>query len=1006
MERAVRKPVAFILTLALLLSAFCVPSFGEEQSTSLYNEASTENGIDTGFEKQTEIAGVKSQSYDGARTLSTDSHSGRFSLKIGKTGLTSSAICQIISSDIDLSKYNQVTMWVKTKGLSKVSLYTKLQSVDTLIGEVSGVKPGEWNKITFDLSGVNGGTVPGLYISAEQGKTILIDDIKFEKSFKKVEQWDITGGAVGTNTLSTLSNIDKSMSSDQTNLNEGKNNVAYIENEVVGQITEVKIESGNQSNLASTGTAAYLDCIPASTNSALYALSDNGKVAYYYNSSGGSILTGAIIRKDYTTNDTDIVTFADTKKLLTNEDGSFLALVKNDGSLYYYDAATAIANTTYSQELINSIKTNSVAYLTTISSIAVLDVFIKDDIIYYNCNNTLYMIKKGETESTKIVAAAYFDPNQNDTVNPYVGMGWYSVLTENGGSNYFYVMIRRYNPESGYVVIYREPNVTYGTASSYSVVKGNHSASMILYQVNGNYRILLNANTTTPVSVSLGTVVTSPFFQGDRMFYYNGSQLCQYPGAASLYYAADADEKGEGILYAETYTKLCLTSKTFSFDKELIIDFQSLTGATIPLTNNAIIDKVKFSTLPNQAFVQMKNGDIYSVDLKTKTSRLLINNMTLHQVLSDGKILLSDNSNTARFLIYDPVTSDKKIFRLDNRNTTSAFRITYNENEQTVYYVNNAGKMQQLLLTGSESKARYAFMLNGDGNWWSFKDNAWKKIYTGTDKPSAEVMDSQGMSEEEVTAITESQFKKLTANTGAGTLRIAVYFNTNSGQAVPMLNGIQVTTEDIESYNDSMATYGTRIKEYNKADFRDISAIHIVENKDSTDEIYYFLVANDIPYSIRNGEVCNISKSAVQLFGNVKDNYMDIMTYGMSAKELASFSSEELKEILITNNTTDKFGIVAVIKTMNKDTKEVKLDYVLESLQKRFDDAVTTVKITLIDDTLIQFTSGEVTKEEIEKFADWVADRKYNRGPVFFTFHVGGKYKVINYYMIKMFSVE
>ncbi|HYE68388.1 MAG TPA: hypothetical protein VEA58_07230 [Anaerovoracaceae bacterium] len=423
-------------------------------------------------------------------------------------------------------------------------------------------------------------------------------------------------------------------------------------------------------------------------------------------------------------------------------------------------------------------------------------------------------------------------------------------------------------------------------------------------------------------------------------------------------------------------------------------------------TDISIVARVMYSTQPNQVIAQMENGDIYSIDTRTETSRLIISKMILHDVLSNGRLLLSDMVDTARFLIYDPTTNNKEVFRLDNRNTSQAFTIQFNEGSKTVYYLNNENKMQVLPLTGAETKDKYALMLNNDNKWWVYKNNVWKTIYTGSDCPSVDLMDSMGMIAAEVNAITEKEFLKLPENAKPDNLRIAVYFNSNSPYATPVLKSISVSTKDAEADLDSKAAYGTRIKEYNKADFRDISEIHVTENIDSTDKIFYFLVADDTPYSIRNGEVCDIEMTATQLFGNAKDNYMDIMTYGMSAKELADFPADSLKEILVADNTSDTFGIVAVIKTLNKDTKDVKLDYVLESLQKRFDDAVTTIKITLMDDTLLQYTSGEVSKEEIEKFADWVMDRKYNRGPVFFTFHVNGQYKVINYYMIKMFSVE
>lgn len=978
-----------------------MPSFAADPT--VYSEASIANSLDTSFEKQAEINEVKNASTGGIKSLSNDAHSGRFSLKIGKQGLADKVLCQVVNKQIDTSKFNQITLWVKPKGYSSaLTFYTMANGQSTTIGsiEAKDLKSEVWQEITLSLSSFSG-TVTGLSTWAYGNRTLLIDDICYSKSYTKDENWDLN--ASSNNTLPTemayQAGVGVTLKTTGTSggAYESGDKVASIENPVSGQIMGININNSKletKGNTVSTGQALLIGDIDL-LNSDFYSISTDGNKVYSYNPS-----TNCVELKNMITRETKQIYSGGVKQIVTNKEGSILALVNTASALYLLKEPSET----------NYINFSSKATL--ITSGAIWGVFLEDETLYYNSGNYLYCFKQGL--NTLVGELNYFNLSQPDAEDASQILNSKAYRYRYYTTRWYMGDVRRYDNKL------QQPDTFLASTNNYTgIAKANDLGSMVIYWTCpcssgpiSDYYLIVDSDTAKPKNLSLGNI-TTPYFKGDQLIYYVGTQLykldniSKVPVAISrINYAIDIDDSGDKIAYVENYSSLYIITKSYNFDKELLKEFRNELGTTVKPVSSAAIKTAKFSTQPNQVIAQMENGDIYSIDTRTKTSRLLIGGMVFYDVLEGGKLLLSDMKDTGRFLIYDPTSNTKEVFRLDNRSTATHFTIQLNEAAKTVYYLNKDNKMQVLPLTGAETKDKYAFMMNGDSKWWVYKNNTWTTIYNGSDCPFADLMDSMGMTASEVNAISEKAFQKLPENAKPTSLRIAVYFNSNSPTASPVLKSITVSTKDAEADLSSKTAYGTRIKEFNKADFRDVSAIHVTENKDSADEIYYFLVANDAVYSIRNGETCSIGQNATQFFTNVKDRFMDVMSYGMSAKELADMPADSLKQILITNNTSTKFGIVAVIKTVGKDTKEVKLDYILESLQKRFDDSVTKVTITLTDDTLIQYTTPEVSKEEIEKFADWVADRKYNRGPVFFTFHVGGKYKILNYYMIKMFTVE
>lgn len=1016
MKRNFKQPIVYILCLVMLLTTAAIPSYADSsqsENNQIYREAAIVNELDTGFEKQGEIQEVKANSFNDFRTLSTDTYNGRFALKLGKQGMEQNTFCYIINKDIDLSQYNQVSMWVKAKSYNtSLTFYTLINNEKMAIGSVEStyLKAGTWQEIKLDLSSLGQSKIPGIYAWANNNNTLLIDDIKFSKTYTNTQNWTLNQDSGNTlpSEMMYKENVGvtlKNSTSGSSLAYDTEPKVASIQNSVSGQITGINIDSSNLSNeagLVSTGQAVSLDYIPT-TNSALYSISEDGKKVFYYNQA-----TGYVELKDRVLNNTYQIKKDTVKYIKTNEDGSMLALVDSTSTLYLIPKPESTNDTNITSQAIK------------VTSGAISNMYFKGDNLYYVCNDTLYTKQKDNiNKSVKIGSLSYLGPESvvkydmnkcryNYYVNRHTGYV--------GGRQHYYWQVMRHdnflNNEDFSITTLDINAPYYNMYLQEANIKVNSDGSMVLIRFENTYYLILNSNSKTPTVKTIESPLYFVFTES-QVVYLSGTQEFKLDNnntnpieLKTIVRSLDTSSNGDNLVYAENYSNVYLVNKTYSYDKGIIM--QTTTGTSIsdkPVSSAAIVN-VKFSSLPNQVIAQMENGDIYSIDTKTKTSRLLISDMVLYKTLDNGNLLLSDMKDTGRFIIYNQVSNDKKVFRLDNRCTGAAFNLIFNQKEDSVIYLNKDNKMQEVLLNGAATKDRYALMFNNDGKWWVYKNNAWKVIYTGTTEPSTAEMDSQGMTKDEVNAIPESAFKKMDDNKDTDSLRIAVYFSSNDSNATPVLKGIKVSTEDTQASIDSKTAYGTRIKEYKKADFRDVSAIHVTENKDSADEIYYFLIADGKPYSIRNGETCQINKDASSFFGDVKGNYFDITAYGMSASELAEVPKEQLNEILIANNKGDNFGIAAVIKTIDKDTKNVKIDYVLESLQKRFDDSVKTVSLLLTDDTKIDYTEGQVTKEEIEKFVDWMMDRKYNRGPVFFTFHVGGKYKIVNYYMIKTVSVE
>lgn len=1011
MTKNLKKPIVFLLTIALILSAVTVPTF----ASSLYSEGFISNTLDTGFEKQNEIQQIKSNDCNGFRTLSTDANNGRFSLKLGKQSTENSVFCPIIENTIDLTKYNQVTMWVKTKSYNTaINFYAVVNSNKVTISaiESANLKSGEWQEIKLNLASINASEISGIYTWAYTNKVLLIDDVAFTKNYTSVQNWPLNSGTL--NTFSTQmnykENVGVTLKSNPTNPSayDTEPKVASIHNSVDGQITGIKINSASQDTIT-TDKSNYLDYIVA-TNPALYAISEDGNKVYYYNQ-----MTDYLELKDRVTNQTFQIKKGAIKQIKTNENGSLLAVIDNTSTLYFIIDPKITNNNNFTTQ----------AKMVTSGGIS--NIFFNRDTLYYNLNNILYSLKKDILpNSLKITDLTYSELYKSSEVDA-------SLVSGSSIYRYYYYSkdVNINNLYSNFI-IYRHDNFFPSEDvqissnrlyfSSQVTIKANNSGNLVFYKTldsssrNINYYAVLNANTSTSSIVSLGgDNVTDLLIVGSHLFYYKGNQRYKIDSmnplpvtVSAINYSIDsnANNNEENLIYAEEKeSELFLISKTLNYDKELLIDFGKQKDQNTKI-DSITFKNIKYSTLPNQVIAQMENGDIYAIDTKTKTNRLLINGMVLYRVLDNGKLLLSDMKDTGRFLIYDQVSKEKQVFRLDNRSTGAAFSLTYNAEKHSVIYLNKDNKMQEVLLTGADVKDRYALMFNNDGKWWTYKNNAWQIVSTGSAEPSVGSMDTLGMTAQEVNSLTEKDFSKLPSTASLNTLGLAVYFSSNSQYAPPVLKGITIETEDKEATINSKTAYGTRIKEYNKGDFRNISAIHVTENKDKDDEIYYFLIANDKPYSIRNGQLCKIDKNASSFFNDVKGNFDDILSYGMDASELADLNEASLKKILIDENTTNTFGIVAVIKSFDKNTENIKIDYVLESLQKRFDDNVKSVSILLTDNTLLEYKEGDITKEEIERFADWVMDRKYNRGPVFFTFHIGNKYKIVNYYMIKMFSVE
>lgn len=556
-------------------------------------------------------------------------------------------------------------------------------------------------------------------------------------------------------------------------------------------------------------------------------------------------------------------------------------------------------------------------------------------------------------------------------------------------------------------------------------LKANFDGTKAAFKVYNNLYLYDNL---TGVTTFINTNVTDFEIQKDGTVYYIysdvGNQIiysyisltaapgipCVYrpgivaPGIISL----DVPKAGKQIFYSYSDSAVssnglqCLTFKNDSWgDRLLTKTSKRVDGLWTNFDGTAVF----FQTADGFFSYQISSKALRKLDIPTTS--------VVKEVTDNNELIILDSYDYS-YQVYDPDTDKLKDIRpsdaknpgllsndcgldIDNAGNKMAYVST---NGLSTYYFN-----------GVQRPERYLLSFDGKNSWYSYKNGVWSVVKTGS-VPVAADFDKYGMTIDEVNALDEGDFESLYQN-GRQILHldVAVYFASVDPYITPSLKGITATIKGTGSSGGApgdtlleKALYAKKQQDFNATTWRQIKKIYPVELFPKEAEIYYFVYTDRGNYSFKNKQWTAVDS---QLLTNMEANWIAISQQGITAEDLKTIPEDSLNSLL----PTDNFSIVYAMKVQDLSTEGYISLITVDYVESQFVSNNLVLKLTLTDGTVKQYPN--LTKTEVEDFMNWLNERQYNRGPIFYCIKTGsttpGVVQVngyINYYMIQSVDVE
>ncbi len=392
-------------------------------------------------------------------------------------------------------------------------------------------------------------------------------------------------------------------------------------------------------------------------------------------------------------------------------------------------------------------------------------------------------------------------------------------------------------------------------------------------------------------------------------------------------------------------------------------------------------------------------GDLYSYQVSSETSRKLdVNNdSNIIKVTDDNKLILDDGSDQYR--LYDTETDTLKDIRPADAENSYQFSVD-NSGDKMVYIANNG--LSTYYFNGVERPERYLFSFDGKNSWHTYKEGTWAVVKTGT-TPLEEDFQQHGMTIDEVNAMDESDFAPLYAD-GREVLHFdaAVYFASVDPYITPSLKSITVTLNGGDSYSGDIplekALYTTKSQSFDAYNWRKIRRIYPVEIQPKAAEMYYFIVkdpTNPVYYSYKDNQWTTVS---ADLIADVENNWIAVTQQGMTAEELRA-----IPELALTSQLAGtSFSVVSAMKVDDMSTEGYNSLITVDYVEDLFVLPNLILNITMTDGTIKTYNG--LDEDSVEDFMEWINERQYNRGPIFYRIPTTNDF--INYYNVQFVSVD
>jgi len=589
-----------------------------------------------------------------------------------------------------------------------------------------------------------------------------------------------------------------------------------------------------------------------------------------------------------------------------------------------------------------------------------------------------------------------------------------------------------------------------GVSSTNLAISGDGKRIYYLNPSDNNYLYMFDYNDySTKKATNFSPISFKPSYNGDYVAFKAGDSLYLYNNLTEqtpliTYNAIDFSIAGNGTVYYEDGVDVGAEKlkKYFGFSSTLVTSYYgalsvSRDESTVFVSNNISGTyylhiykntpngfKGTLSTTSSSSFSNLhsnkdgslvffnNNGAFYSYQVSTKSMRKLDISGTIIKITDEDKVIYRDPSYY--YKLYDPDTDTSEDIRPSdavNPATSSDINFSVDDSGNKMAYVSTSG-ISTSFINGAERPERYLFSFDGKNSWLSYKDGVWSAVKTGS-TPVEEDFNQYGMTIEKVNSLTASDFDSLYENgKEVYNFDVAVYFASIDSTISPSLKGIKITMNGSSTESGEVmiekSLFTTKHQDFTSSNWRKIRKIYPIEIQPKEAEMYYLIVKDGVYSSHKDGQwINNIDPG---LLTNVEGNWIDssngqgITQIGMTADELRAIPETELTSLLPATT----ISVIFAMKVDDVSTADYSSLISVDYTENLFTAATLTLKIKYIDGTSQDYT--DLTKSQVENFMEWITERQFGRGPIFYTIKtiVSGVEvnDFINYFTIKTVSVD
>lgn len=543
-------------------------------------------------------------------------------------------------------------------------------------------------------------------------------------------------------------------------------------------------------------------------------------------------------------------------------------------------------------------------------------------------------------------------------------------------------------------------------------IKPNYEGTLVGFRDSANVLYYYRGSDKSVTTIS-GNVPVFSIKKDGTVFYYNSSNSSVYqygsgstiPGLLCLSGLTvnylNAARNGDTIFYSSASQLSSITSTPAGWKST----------ALVTLSKN--IDGVWSSVDGKTVFIKTADG-FFSYDVPSKALRKMdTTTSTVVKAIDDNKLIVQDTN--LNYQLYNPDTDTSTNIRPSDAKNPPDANTVYFDVDNSGYKMALAanGGLSTYYINGVQRPERYLVSFDSKSSWYSYENGKWILVKSGS-IPNKTDFDQYGMTIDEINALNEADFESLYGNGNQiYSFDVAVYFTSVDPYTTPSLKAITVTLIGGDANTNGeyfeKLLYTTKQQDFTATAWQKIKRIYPIEIQPKESEIYYFIVKDGSYKSYKNGAWQPVDPL---LLSNVETNWVDsingqgISQLGMTVEELRSIPETALNTLLPATNITVKYAMKVDDLSTKAYTSLITVDYV----EDLFVSSNLVLKITMNDGTIRQFTG--LTSDQVEDFMQWINERQYNRGPIFYCIKTPGTAPVtqvngfVNYYMIQYVDVE